>query len=1045
MKTMYDLTAGGAMRIPLIAPTCRPFAGPACASPLLNLACPNQTDAARRDPAMSPRTLRRLFALLCAAACVVPLQPAMASCTPVNPTNGATVTCSGAANPLAPAYASSASNLTVNVVTGGSLGVLLGLGGTAMSLTGNGTTLNNSGTIDPSLLGLLSLLSSGTVIGNPNLGSAIAGSSVTVNNQSVGIMKGTTGLLGLNLGDLTGMALAVRNGAGGTTSLSNAGTVASSALLGVSLLGSDAPVIAAYGGGQISFTNTGNITGRTGFEPSAPGNAFVNAGTISGSVSMGANSTNTFTAVSGSDVNNGGSLGLNLLGVLGINLNFAPTGQVDGGAGGNNTLVLQNVVTGPGSGTGGTVTNASSATYINFQHLIVNSGTWNLQGALVNGDATLNDGLANFDNDANFGSAPIIANGGAIAASTGGSTLSKAITLNAGGLIAQAGNDFTLSGALSGFGALIKNGTGTLTLAGLGSYSGGTVVTAGTFALGGGGALPAYGMVNLGAGSVLDLSGANANQTIGALVGASGSTINLGARTLTLGDGSSTTFAGIISGTGSIAKQGLGTLTLTGSSTYSGGTAVGAGEIFAAGNGALGTGPVIVNGGTLAGAVTLPNSLALSSGFVVPGDGVAVNQTLTVASYAQTAGTLTINANGAGQNSMLGVQGTAMLGGTLHLNFAAAPVPGQVYTVVTALSVSGTFSGITSSSLPSGFALSPIYGPSSVQILIIGPATHFGIAAPGSATAGTAFAFTVTALDSGGNTATTYAGTVHFTSSDGTALLPADATLSNGVGTFNATLKTAGGQTLTATDTVTGSITGSASITVGKAATTTALTAVPATTSYGQSVTLTAAVSLPPGNADTLTGAVDFSDGGVAIPGCSGVAVDASGNATCTTANLATGVRSLRADYLGDGNSAASFGTLQFTVSTATTAMTLTATPNPAIAGQTVTLTATLTNGGSSATPTGSVAFFDGTTSLGSVALDANGVAVLTLSSLAQGTHALSAEYAGGGGFASASAQLSLVMSAPPVLVPTPALSEWMLVLFATLMVAVGVRVVRER
>jgi hypothetical protein len=110
-----------------------------------------------------------------------------------------------------------------------------------------------------------------------------------------------------------------------------------------------------------------------------------------------------------------------------------------------------------------------------------------------------------------------------------------------------------------------------------------------------------------------------------------------------------------------------------------------------------------------------------------------------------------------------------------------------------------------------------------------------------------------------------------------------------------------------------------------------------------------------------------------------------------------------------------------------------------------VILTATLTNGGSPATPTGTVEFFDGTTSLGSVALDANGVAVLTLSSLAQGTHALSADYAGGGGFASASAQLSLVVSAPPVLVPTPALSERMLMLLAALMVAVGVRIVRER
>src|SRR6185503_6860416 len=69
---------------------------------------------ARRLPA------RRLLALCCLAACAaLPLQSAMAACSPINPANGATVTCSGAANPLAPSYASAANNLTVNVVASG--------------------------------------------------------------------------------------------------------------------------------------------------------------------------------------------------------------------------------------------------------------------------------------------------------------------------------------------------------------------------------------------------------------------------------------------------------------------------------------------------------------------------------------------------------------------------------------------------------------------------------------------------------------------------------------------------------------------------------------------------------------------------------------------------------------------------------------------------------------------------------------------------------------------------------------------------------------
>jgi probable HAF family extracellular repeat protein len=96
------------------------------------------------------------------------------------------------------------------------------------------------------------------------------------------------------------------------------------------------------------------------------------------------------------------------------------------------------------------------------------------------------------------------------------------------------------------------------------------------------------------------------------------------------------------------------------------------------------------------------------------------------------------------------------------------------------------------------------------SIQVSAPATtHFSVSTVSSASSGTPFNFTVTALDPSNNTVTTYAGTVHFTSTDGHAVLPANATLTNGTGTFSATLKTVGSQTITATDTVTVSITGS--------------------------------------------------------------------------------------------------------------------------------------------------------------------------------------------------------------------------------------------
>jgi hypothetical protein len=74
----------------------------------------------------------------------------------------------------------------------------------------------------------------------------------------------------------------------------------------------------------------------------------------------------------------------------------------------------------------------------------------------------------------------------------------------------------------------------------------------------------------------------------------------------------------------------------------------------------------------------------------------------------------------------------------------------------------------------------------------------------------------VTALDASNNVVTRYSGTVHFASTDGQAALPANSTLMSGTGTFSVTLKTAGGQTITATDAATASITGTSnSIDVG--------------------------------------------------------------------------------------------------------------------------------------------------------------------------------------------------------------------------------------
>jgi hypothetical protein len=79
-------------------------------------------------------------------------------------------------------------------------------------------------------------------------------------------------------------------------------------------------------------------------------------------------------------------------------------------------------------------------------------------------------------------------------------------------------------------------------------------------------------------------------------------------------------------------------------------------------------------------------------------------------------------------------------------------------------------------------------------------ATALVLVAPGTVTTGVPFSVTVTAVDSYGNVATGYNGTVHFSSSDTKAVLPPNAKLTNGTGTFTAAFKTKGSQTLTVRD-----------------------------------------------------------------------------------------------------------------------------------------------------------------------------------------------------------------------------------------------------
>jgi hypothetical protein len=169
-------------------------------------------------------------------------------------------------------------------------------------------------------------------------------------------------------------------------------------------------------------------------------------------------------------------------------------------------------------------------------------------------------------------------------------------------------------------------------------------------------------------------------------------------------------------------------------------------------------------------------------------------------------------------------------------------------------------------------------------------------------------------------------------------------------------------------------------------------TAVALTTSgspshVGQPVTFTAVVtssngSVPDGEL------VTFHDGSAFM----GSASLSGGKAMFTTSSLLARTHSISATYAGDAKFLGSTGRVSQVVVKYTTTTSLTSSLNPSQFGQAVTFTATVASTGP--TPTGAVNFMDGTTKLGMVTLR-GGIAKLTKSTLAVGTHPITAQYLG--------------------------------------------------
>jgi autotransporter-associated beta strand protein len=408
--------------------------------------------------------------------------------------------------------------------------------------TNAGTILAEDATPDPNIR-LIAVQGSGTVV-----------NSGTINLLNAdGVDLATTGgsLSVTNSGTITGIAGDTSSrGIARATTLINTGVISTGqwtvlSSTGVTTLTNSGQLRSAYDtavwlfGATIVTNQPGGIIGGATYGISvATGNPnIVNAGSITGGIySIYAANGNAVTLT----LQTGSSLG----------------GDVLGGVGANNSLILQ------GGGT-------EDSNFLNFRSLNMQGpGNWTLSGmssigaTTVSGGTLIVTGVLTSGFTINSGATLQIGNGG-----TSGSVIGN--VTNNGFFAVNRSDIYSFAGVISGTGAFQQFGIGTTALTGATTYSGGTTIASGTLQIGAGGTTGSI------AGNVADN---------GALV---------------FNRSDAVTFSGVISGTGSVSQSGPGTLLLSGSNTYTGGT--------------------VVTSGTLQGIVPAGGALAINGGNYILG------------------------------------------------------------------------------------------------------------------------------------------------------------------------------------------------------------------------------------------------------------------------------------------------------------------------------------------------------------------------------------------------------------------------------------------
>jgi autotransporter-associated beta strand protein len=645
------------------------------------------------------------------------------------------------------------------------------------------------------------------------------------------------------------------------------------------------------------------------------------------------------------------------------------------------------------------------------------------------------------------GNATINANRGITLSGSGGSVeATSGKTVIYPGIITGSGNFSSGGGVTLGYGTNVLSGANT--------YTGTTTITAGTLQLGANNTLPTGTALTIqaddngtGGGGVLYLN--SYSQTLGSLAsstsngGTNTPTVNLGTGALTINQSINTTFAGRIAGSGTLTKAGNGTLTLSGASTYAGGTTISGGRL----EGAV-SGSIAGNVNNPAGTLQLDNASAMAS---------AANLTLASAPSVGAvnlnfSGTQTINALYFGTTQK--AAGTWAASGATHnngaftgsgvLNVTTGPASSTALSLTSGFNPSTygnslTFTATVTGNSPGGtvqFKVDGIAAGSTVTLVGGSAALVVStLAVSGSPHQITAYysgddnnnpsdssaspiaqAIMAKSLTAGltGTVSKTYNGTTAATLAAGNYSMPGvvsgdTVTLNNPGGTYD-TRNVGTGKTVSVTGLAISGLS-AGNYTLSSASASAAIGTINQT-----NITVTAAANTKPYDGTTSAAVTPLVTGGGIQSGDTG-----SFTETYDTAGVGTGKTLTPSGTIADGNGGANY-LLSFvpaangTITLATTAGALTASPNPSLPGANVTFAATVTNavpGGPA--PAGNVQFKTNGVPLGDpVALNTNGVATLITNSLPHGSNTVSAEYAGDGTILGLTNSVVQIVNTPP-------------------------------